>query len=36
MGRFTVKSRWLLITGWLATAMMAVAVAGMFLTWGKG
>jgi NRAMP (natural resistance-associated macrophage protein)-like metal ion transporter len=36
MGRFTVRSKWLLITGWLATAMMAVAVAGMFLTWGKG
>jgi NRAMP (natural resistance-associated macrophage protein)-like metal ion transporter len=35
MGRFTVTSKWLLITGWLATAMMAVAAGGMFLTWGK-
>jgi NRAMP (natural resistance-associated macrophage protein)-like metal ion transporter len=33
MGKFVITSRWLRITGWLATAVMAIASAGMFLTW---
>lgn len=35
MGKFVVRSWWLLVTGWLSTAVMAAATAGMFLTWGK-
>jgi NRAMP (natural resistance-associated macrophage protein)-like metal ion transporter len=35
MGKFRVTSRWLRITGWLATLTMATAVIGMVLTWKK-
>lgn len=33
MGQFTI-SRYLRITGWLATALMAAATLGLFITWG--
>jgi Mn2+/Fe2+ NRAMP family transporter len=33
MGQFTRVSKTLRVTGWLATAVMAAAAAGMFLTW---
>jgi Mn2+/Fe2+ NRAMP family transporter len=33
MGQFTRISRMLRIMGWLATAVMAAAAAGMFMTW---
>jgi NRAMP (natural resistance-associated macrophage protein)-like metal ion transporter len=33
MGKFVVTSRWLRITGWITTAVMAIASVGMFLTW---
>ncbi len=35
MGGFTRVSRTLRATGWLATAVMAAAAAGMFLTWKR-
>ncbi|WP_395740890.1 Nramp family divalent metal transporter [Prosthecobacter sp.] len=34
MGQFTL-SRYLLVTGWLATALMAAATVGLFWTWGE-
>ena len=34
MGQFTL-SKYLRITGWLATALMAAATVGLFLTWGR-
>jgi Mn2+/Fe2+ NRAMP family transporter len=34
MGRFTL-SRYLRVTGWLATGLMAAATVGLVLTWGK-
>jgi Mn2+/Fe2+ NRAMP family transporter len=34
MGQFTL-TRWLMALGWLATAMMALAAIGMFVTWGN-
>jgi Mn2+/Fe2+ NRAMP family transporter len=36
MGKFSLVPRWLRALGWLATAVMALATAGMFLTWKKG
>jgi hypothetical protein len=33
MGQFARGSRWLTILGWLATAAMAAACVGSFLTW---
>jgi len=36
MGRFTITSMWMTITGWLATIVMAGASIGMFLTWHEG
>jgi Mn2+/Fe2+ NRAMP family transporter len=35
MGPFTQSSRILWIMGWIATAVMALAAAGMFLTWNQ-
>ena len=35
LGGFTRISRTLRLMGWLATGVMAAAVAGMFLTWGR-
>ena len=34
MGQFTL-TRWLMVLGWLATAVMALAAIGMFATWGS-
>jgi hypothetical protein len=34
MGRFTLSLP-LTLMGWLATLVMALVVAGLFLTWGK-
>jgi Mn2+/Fe2+ NRAMP family transporter len=34
MGQFTL-TRWLTVLGWLATAVMAAAAAGMIATWGS-
>ena len=35
MGQFTRISKTLRLMGWLATAVMALATAGMFLTWNE-
>lgn len=35
MGKFRVTSRWLRLTGWLATVVMGAAALGMLLTWRK-
>lgn len=35
MGQFTRISKTLRVMGWLATAVMAAAAGGMFLTWNK-
>ena len=34
MGQFTL-TKWLKVSGWLATAIMAAAAAGMVATWGS-
>ena len=35
MGQFTRISKTLRLMGWLATAVMALATAGLFLTWNE-
>jgi Mn2+/Fe2+ NRAMP family transporter len=35
MGKLVGESRWLEWFGWIATAVMAAAAIGMFITWGK-
>jgi Mn2+/Fe2+ NRAMP family transporter len=34
MGKFILEP-WLLVLGWMATAVMALAALVMFVTWGK-